>query len=124
MPPEIKEKIYDHAMRRIHQTGLKIPVDKMSWSGMRGLNSHLTAMCLKNKLEYTIAVPVFIRRAIFQISRQADAGMLAWYMHEMERNRVSAIRLSEEWKLPTSPTGALGPPRSVRLSLSWRGTQA
>ena len=133
MPVEVKENIYEHAIcmtrplphptsmisaawyhvrvQPLYHTSLKVRVETMSGSGPRCLDSRLPAIYFTSMTEYQIAVPVFIREAIFQISRLQHAELLALYMADLKRDGLTgglAIRKVEVTYKGTSPVEEVG----------------
>jgi hypothetical protein len=80
LPVEIKERIYEHAMRMDGQFDIPMRVAQAKRASFDdGVYPRIHATCRTNKLERAIATMVMIRNSVIYLSRHTDAGfMIDW----------------------------------------------
>jgi hypothetical protein len=106
LPVEIRERIYEHAMRQGGHFSHLTHVDGLKWD-----TSHITQrrsgclpnVCFTSKVERLIATSVFIRNTTFHLSTWADATILAlWLEKEQEHgHRFRSVRSMELSYIPS-----------------------
>ncbi|KAH7091597.1 hypothetical protein FB567DRAFT_546310 [Paraphoma chrysanthemicola] len=84
LPVEIREIIYEHAMRQGSTFTLPIvPTSSARPEKHSVLTQCVPALCYTSRNERAIGISVFVRNASFQLYREGDAGVLACWLELM-----------------------------------------
>ncbi|KAH7081206.1 hypothetical protein BKA63DRAFT_549948 [Paraphoma chrysanthemicola] len=84
LPVEIREIIYEHAMRQGGTFALPIvPASSAKPEKHSILTQCLPALCYTSRNERAIGISVFVRNAAFQLYREGDAEILACWLELM-----------------------------------------
>jgi hypothetical protein len=107
LPVEIREMIYEHAMRQGGHFAKPTYVDRST-----GHASHISSrrsnclpnVCFTSKVENLVATSVFIRNATFHLSQWADAAIMASWLKKRQKNgrAVRSVRRIELSYIPSS----------------------
>jgi hypothetical protein len=85
LPVEIREMIYEYAMRNDGVFDLPIHVTPRDKSAhLLGLNRRVPAVCFTSKTEQTIATGVLIRHSTFRLSHEPHAGFLSYWLKHID----------------------------------------
>jgi hypothetical protein len=106
LPVEIREMIYEHAMRQCGHFSEPTYVDRSTRHASRispRRSNCLPSVCFTSKVENLVATSVFIRNATFHLFKWADATIVASWLKKSQ-NRGHAVRSTRRIELSYIPS--------------------